>query len=223
MGAGILAVFNDCAPEGYEHFERWYIREHLQERVGVAGFRFGRRYELVSGGDRRFFAFYEVETPAVLASHAYVERLNAPTPWTTEAMKVAFRNSVRTVCDLRAAAGDLIGSHAVVLRADGAMAPTADVAALVNRIAVEPGIARVQLWTASSRQTPTDTAEMKTRAKDRLAAGAFVVECVRRQDADRIAERLSSAPAELGVSGPSAVGVFALLCIYPGPGALTTV
>jgi hypothetical protein len=32
MTAGILAVFNDCAPEGYEHFERWYIREHLQER-----------------------------------------------------------------------------------------------------------------------------------------------------------------------------------------------
>ena len=71
MPAGILAVFNDCAPEGYEHFERWYIREHLQERVGVPGFRFGRRYELVSGGDRQFFAFYEVESPAVLASPAY--------------------------------------------------------------------------------------------------------------------------------------------------------
>ena len=37
MPAGILAVFNDCAPEGFEHFERWYIREHLQERVGVPG------------------------------------------------------------------------------------------------------------------------------------------------------------------------------------------
>jgi len=46
--AGILAIWNDCAPEGYDHFERWYIREHLQERVGVPGFRFGRRYEAVS-------------------------------------------------------------------------------------------------------------------------------------------------------------------------------
>jgi hypothetical protein len=76
MPAGILAVFNDCTPEGYEHFERWYIREHLQERVGIKGFRFGRRYELVSGGDRRFFAFYEVESPDVLSSPAYLERLN---------------------------------------------------------------------------------------------------------------------------------------------------
>ena len=122
--AGILAIWNDCAPEGYDHFERWYIREHLQERVGVPGFRFGRRYETVSGGDRRFFAFYEVESPDVLSSKAYVERLEAPTPWTLETMK-SFRNMVRTVCDLRAAAGDLIGSHAVVLRADGAMAPDA--------------------------------------------------------------------------------------------------
>lgn len=222
MPAGILAVFNDCTPEGFDHFERWYIREHLQERVGVPGFRFGRRYELLSGGDRRFFAFYEVETPAVLSSPAYVERLNAPTPWTTETMKVAFRNSVRTVCDLRAAAGDLIGSHAAVLRVDGSMAPTSDAATLVSKMALEPGIARVQLWTASATQTPSDTAEMRTRAKDQRAAGALVVECVRRVDAERMAAKLSDPPHELGVSGPAAVGVYGLLCVYPGPGALTT-
>jgi hypothetical protein len=223
MTAGILAVFNDCAPEGYEHFERWYIREHLQERVGVTGFRFGRRYQLVSGGNRQFFAFYEVETPAVLSSPAYLERLNAPTPWTTETMKIAFRNSVRTVCDLQYAAGDLIGSHAAVLRADGAMAPTAEAGELVRQMATEPGIARVQLWTASRTQTPFDTAEMKTRARDQLAAGAFVVECVRREDAERVAARLEKAPpAALGVTGPAAVGVYALLCVYPGATALTT-
>ena len=220
--AGILAVFNDCAPEGYEHFERWYIREHLQERVGVVGFRFGRRYELVSGGDRRFFAFYEVESPAVLASPAYVERLNAPTPWTTEAMRTGFRNMVRTVCDLRSAAGDLIGSHAVVLRADGAMAPTPAAAALVRNMAGEPGIARVQLWTASAEQTPSDTAEAKSRGKDQLAAGAFVVECIRREDAERVAARLASAPPALGVTGACAVGIYALLCVYPGARSLTT-
>jgi hypothetical protein len=220
--AGILSVFNDCAPEGYDHFERWYIREHLQERVGVPGFRFGRRYELISGGDRRFFAFYEVESPAVLASPAYVERLNAPTPWTSESMKY-FRNMVRTVCDLTAAAGDLIGSYAVVLRADGAMAPKLEASELVRKMAAEPGIARVQLWTASAGQTPSDTAEMKSRGKDQLAAGALVVECVRRADADRVAVDLASnLPPALGISGPHVVGIYALLCIYPGPNALTS-
>jgi len=222
MPAGILAVFNDCTPEGYAHFERWYIREHLQERVGVPGFRFGRRYELVSGCDRRFFAFYEVDSPDVLSSPAYLQRLNAPTPWTQETMQRAFRNSVRTVCDLSYAAGDLIGSHATVLRVDGAMAPTAQARALVANMASAAGIARVQLWTRSAKQTPTDTAEMKSRASDRLAAGALVVECVRRQDAERVAGDLKAPPPALGISGASVVGVFGLLCIYPGAGALTT-
>jgi len=214
--AGILAIWNDCAPEGYDHFERWYIREHLQERVGVPGFRFGRRYETVSGSDRRFFAFYEVESPDVLSSKAYVERLEAPTPWTLETMK-SFRNMVRTVCDLRAAAGDLIGSHAVVLRADQAMAPTPAATKLVDELAAEPGVARVQLWTAAAKQTPADTAEMKSRGKDQLAAGAFVVECLRRADADRVAATLANPPAALGVSGKSVVGIYGLLCVYPKP------
>jgi hypothetical protein len=212
--AGILSVFNDIAPEGYEQFERWYTREHLQERVGVPGFRFGRRYELVSGGDRRFFAFYEVDSPDVLNSPAYVERLENPTAWTRESMK-SFRRMVRTVCDLRAAAGDLMGSHAVVLRADEKMAP--DAGALVERLAAEPGVARVQLWTAAARQTPSDTAEMKARGQDQLAAGAFVVECLRRADADRVAATLAEPPAALGISGKTALGIYALLCVYPKP------
>ena len=75
---GILAIWNDIDPEGYEHFELWYNREHLQERVAVPGFRFGRRYEVVSGGDRRFFGFYEVDSPDVLTSAAYLAAPGEP-------------------------------------------------------------------------------------------------------------------------------------------------
>jgi hypothetical protein len=210
---GILAIWNDIAPEGYGHFERWYIREHLQERVGVPGFRFGRRYERVSGGDRQFFAFYEVDSPAVLTSPAYLDRLENPTPWTRESMR-HFRNMVRTVCDLRTAAGDLVGSHAVVLRADAAMAPTPAADAFVRDLAAEPGIARVQLWTAARDQTRADTAEMKVRGPDKLIAGALVVECVRRADAERVAKELAPPPPALGISGSSALGIYALLCIH---------
>jgi len=211
--AGILSIFNDIAPEGYEHFERWYNREHLQERVGVPGFRFGQRYELVAGGDRRFMAFYEVDSPRVLTSKAYVERLENPTAWTRESMK-HFRNMVRTVCDLRVAAGDLVGAYAVILRADEAMSPTPDAGALVERLAAEPGVGRVQLWTVAAEQTKADTAEMKARGRDQLVAGALLVECVRRADADRVAATLAKPPAALGISGKIALGTYALLCVY---------
>jgi hypothetical protein len=214
---GILAIWNDCAPEGLAHFERWYIREHLQERVAVPGFRFGRRYEAVDGSDRRFFAFYEVDSPDVLSSPAYLERLEHPTPWTLQAMR-SFRRMVRTVCDVRATAGDLLGAHAVVLRADGAMAPTAAAGDLVAGLAREEGIARVQLWTAAARQTPADTAEMKSRGKDQLIAGALVVECLRRADAERVASALARAvPAALGVSGAHVITTYALLCVHQRP------
>lgn len=209
---GILAIWNDIAPEGYDHFELWYNREHLQERVGVPGFRFGRRYEVASGGDRRFFAFYEVDSPAVLTSPAYLQRLENPTPWTQKTMTY-FRGMVRTVCDLQQSAGDLAGAYAVVLRADGAFTPTPAAGALVEELIGQPSIARVQLWTAAAGQTKADTAEMKIRGKDQLIAGAIVVECVRLADAERVASRLSESSAALGVSGPSALGIYGLLCI----------
>jgi hypothetical protein len=210
---GILAIWNDIDDAGYAHFERWYNREHLQERVGVRGFHFGRRYELVAGGDRRFFAFYEVDGPEVLTSAAYLQRLENPTPWTQEVM-TSFRNMVRTVCDLRRSAGDLAGAYAVVLRADDAFQPTAAADKFVEELAVQEGIARVQLWTAAPAQTKADTAEMKLRGKDQLIAGALVVECVRKADAERVQGMLDQATvARLGVTGPSVVGVYQLLCM----------
>jgi hypothetical protein len=211
--AGILAIWNDIAPEGYEHFERWYNREHLQERVGVPGFRFGRRYEVISGGDRRFFAFYEVDSPDVLTSPAYLKRLETPSPWTQKTMTY-FRGMVRTVCDLRQSAGDLVGAYAVVLRADGAFVPTPAAGTLVEELVGQPSIARVQLWTAAASQTKADTAEMKIRGKDQLTAGAIVVECVRLADAERVVSMLNkSTPADLGITGPSVLGIYGLLCI----------
>jgi hypothetical protein len=121
---------------------------------------------------------------------------------------------VRTVCDLRAAAGDLIGSHAVVLRADAAMAPSPDALAVLRDLAAQDGVARVQLWTAAARQTRADTAEMKARGGDRLIAGALVVECLRRPDAERLARSLAPPPAALGIAGASVLGIYALLCIH---------
>jgi len=210
---GVLAVWNDIAPEDEEHYERWYNRQHLIERVSVPGFRFGRRYEAVSGGDRRFFTFYTVETTRVLVSAAYMERLDNPTEWTQRAMR-SFRGMTRTVCDVRALAGNLMGSHAVVLRADGAIVPAPAASGLVAELAAEAGVARVQLWTAAVQQTRADPPEARIRGPDRLIAGAFVVECLRRKDADRIAARLANPPAELGLSGPNVLGIYALLCAY---------
>ena len=212
---GILAIWNDCAPEGEADYERWYQREHLIERVAVPGFRSGRRYEAFSG-DRRFFTFYEVDHPDVLTSPAYLERLDSPTPWTRDVMPF-FRGTIRTVCEVAASAGEMIGGVAVTLRTETPVIVTAAARTLVEDLARRDGVARAQLWTAAGRQTRTDTREARSRGgPDGLIGGALVVECVRRSDAERIAGEIGSAQtrAALGLTGADALGIYGLLCIH---------
>jgi hypothetical protein len=44
LGQGFVAIWNGIAPEGREEFYEWHNREHMPERVGIPGFRRGRRY-----------------------------------------------------------------------------------------------------------------------------------------------------------------------------------
>ncbi|GJD66023.1 hypothetical protein [Methylobacterium frigidaeris] len=209
---GILAIWNDCAPEGREHYERWYRREHLQERVGVPGFRAGHRYEAVDA-DRRYFTFYEVDDPAVLASRPYLDRLNAPTEWTRQAMR-SFRGMVRTVCDVTLSEGDLTGAVAVTLRLSDARPARALARVLAEASRDGDGIARVRLWEAAERQTPPGTREMEGRdGPDASVPAAIVIECLRATGAQAVAARLRQETAESGADAAAcAIGIYAHLC-----------
>ena len=94
---GILAIFNDCRAGREAEFEAWFQGEHLVERLAVPGFLFGRRHKAVSGAPG-YFNFYMVETPEVLTSKPYLERLDNPTPMTRTIMSEVFVNMNRTVC-----------------------------------------------------------------------------------------------------------------------------
>jgi len=206
----ILALWNDCAPEALNHYERWYAGEHLEERVGVPGFRYGRRYEAIEA-DRRFFTYYEVDSPAVLSSQPYVDRLNAPTEWTRRAM-ASFRGTIRTVCDLTYTTGRMHGAYAVTLRLSKTV-PAFDDSVLAE-IACQNGVARLQIWTAASAQTPPKTKELASRGgQDETAAGAIIVECLRLADVEQISgDLIELANARLGNNGAYALGLYAFLC-----------
>src|SRR6185312_14234856 len=59
---GILAIFNDCRAGREAEFNAWFQGEHLQERLAVPGFLFGRRHQAISGS-AGYFNFYLVESP----------------------------------------------------------------------------------------------------------------------------------------------------------------
>src|SRR6201999_3863034 len=43
-GEAVVAIWNGIAPEARDAFHDWHINEHMPERVGIPGFRRGRRY-----------------------------------------------------------------------------------------------------------------------------------------------------------------------------------
>ncbi|MCE7027153.1 DUF4286 family protein [Jiella avicenniae] len=105
-GKAAVVIWNDVTPEARSDFLAWHGREHVPERVSIAGFRRGRRGRAVSGGPE-FFTLYEVENEAFLGG-AYLRRLNDPTPWTRRVMP-AFRQASRALCRVEFSLGAGVG------------------------------------------------------------------------------------------------------------------
>jgi hypothetical protein len=113
-GQGVVAIWNDVLPEGRADFFEWHNREHMPERVGIPGFRRGRRYIALSGTPE-FFTLYETDSPEVLAGADYLARLNNPTPWTRRAT-APFRNVALSPCRVALSLGTGQGGLLATLR-----------------------------------------------------------------------------------------------------------
>lgn len=85
-GKGMLMTFTEVPAPHEEDFNEWYNREHLDERVGMSGFRRARRYVAVRA-DPKYFATYETKTVADLAAPDYLKLLANQTPWSQRVMK----------------------------------------------------------------------------------------------------------------------------------------
>ena len=112
---GILAIWNDCRAGHEAEFEQWFQGEHLLERLEVPGFLFGRRDQAISGSSS-YFNFYLVQSPDVLTSKPYLDRLDNPTPMTRKIMSEIFINMNRTICHRTVRRGSFRGAFAVTAR-----------------------------------------------------------------------------------------------------------
>lgn len=166
MANGILAVWADVVKEAEGDFNEWYIREHVNERVDVLGFLAGFRYTAIAGRPK-ILAIYETQSPEVLVSAAYLERLNEPTEWTRRVMP-RFRNMIRTVLRVRARRGEGRGGVAGTVRL--APEPGADrkletwiSRTLVDELMRQPGIIRAEFWQAENVGTEGESEESRMR------------------------------------------------------------
>ena len=202
---GRLAIWHDCAP-GYEtDFETWYQTEHLAELLAAPGFRRGRRYEAIAP-DGGYFTYYETETPDVLTSPAYVERVNKPTPMTAHVMRKAITGMSRTICEARFSIGRMRGAFATTLRLSDLPEP-AQVAAWAQDQARVSLIARVEGWRAVDVSQPQSTEEALRGGDSRIHA-CLLVETLREEGCRLAQNQLAE---DLGLL-PGAAASFRLLC-----------
>lgn len=201
---GVLGIWHDIREQRTADFEFWYRSEHFPERLGVPGFRVGRRFEAVAGAPR-YLCYYLADTPEVFTSAAYIERLNNPTPLTRSMMSDAFFNMNRTVCRRIQRFGDLFGALCVTARFQEPLDHPKALFMLETLFATE-GIARCELWATAERQDQI-AAEEKLRGGDRKIAACVMVETLRLSDAERVRNDLQR---EFGTGAE--IGIYRLLC-----------
>lgn len=201
---GILAIWNDVAPGRDADLNAWFQGEHLVERLGVPGFLYGRRHQAISGSSA-YFNFYLVESPAVLTSKPYLERLDDPTPMTKRIMSGVFLNMSRTVCLRTLRRGPFRGAYAVTLRFDAAPNQSA-LPALLDALIADTNICGGEIWTATDPAGQPVSMEEKLRGGDKKIKAALMIDTLRQAEAEALGARLAK-------QFPSAqTGVFAVLC-----------
>jgi hypothetical protein len=113
-GKGMLLTSMDIDPSDEADFNRWYDREHLEERVAIEGFVEARRY-IAHQGSPKYLSLYSTETFEVLDSPAYRAALANQTDW-SKANIARFKNMIRAVASITISCGQGRGAALGIIR-----------------------------------------------------------------------------------------------------------
>src|ERR1700722_5641451 len=114
-GKGMLLTSMDVDAEHEAEFNRWYDREHLEERVAIEGFIEARRYIAIDGSMPKYLSPYSTETFEVLNSPAYRKALANQTDW-SKANIARFANMIRAVARITISRGTGRGAVLGIIR-----------------------------------------------------------------------------------------------------------
>ena len=179
-GHGAICIWNDITAEGRDDFYAWHVGEHMPERVGIPGFRRGRRYiASTSETSPEFFTLYETDSPEVLVGPDYLNRLNNPTHWTKRVMP-AFRKTSRALTRVRASFGQgpggILATLRCAVRAGGEEAISRALAAdILPNVAVLPQITGAHLCMTDQAASGIATAESRERTDSQAAPGCVLL------------------------------------------------
>jgi hypothetical protein len=202
-GQGVVAIWNGIAEEGRREFYQWHLHEHMPERVGIPGFRRGRRYRALDKCTHpEFFTLYEVDSFEVLQGQDYANRLNAPTPWTKRATG-HFRDTSRGLARVLASSGPGSGGVLATVRfgvAEGHADTTrTGLLRLVSELVTLSQVTGAHLCRADDQASGTKTSESRDRTDIQAPPNWFVLlEACTPGSLDEPARRVMATP---GIEG----------------------
>lgn len=113
-GKGMLLTSMNVDAADEAEFNRWYDREHLEERVAIPGFLEARRY-VAHAGNPKYLSLYSTETFEVLDGPAYRTALANQTAW-SKANIARFKDMIRGVARITISRGTGRGAVLGILR-----------------------------------------------------------------------------------------------------------
>jgi len=113
-GKGMLLTSMDIDEAHEAEFNRWYDREHLEERVAIEGFIEARRY-VAEEGSPKYLCLYSTQSIDVLDSGPYKARLGNPTQW-SKTTTARFKNMIRSVARITISRGKGRGAVLGIIR-----------------------------------------------------------------------------------------------------------
>jgi hypothetical protein len=191
---GMLLTWMNVDPQHEDEFNRWYDREHIEERVRIPGFLSGARY-LNAGGGPRYLGLYRTESLAVFDSPAYRDAFGHQTPWSVANLG-RMRDAIRRVSSIAIEVGFGSGAWVAVVRLGSTVADSQIAAVLPSLLRVD-GIVSARLLIPDSRlSTPLPAERLDNRVVDPMvivdatsqsaagAGGRLIVDEIALQDTE---------------------------------------
>ena len=171
LGKAAVAMWWSVRSEQRTEFGDWHSHEHFPERMSIPGFRRGSRWTSTTDAES-FFVLYELAQYDVLTSKGYLDRLNAPTPWSTKMMPHHL-GMVRSQCRIVASFGGGVATSLATIRLSPdtgrAVALQARLSETLGALAQKPGLTGAHLLFTDTPRTSAPTTEQQIRGKDGAA------------------------------------------------------
>ena len=171
LGKAAVAMWWSVRAEQRDEFGDWHSHEHFPERMSIPGFRRGSRWSSTTDAEG-FFVLYELERYEVLTSQEYLDRPNAPTPWSRKMMPHHL-GMVRCQCRIIKSFGGGVASSLATIRLSPQAGRAAELQAhlldTLGALASKPGLTGAHLLLTDTPKTSSPTTEQQIRGKDGAA------------------------------------------------------